>query len=235
MRVTAYTRTPQPQAQRSQCVDTYGPKPFCQLASGLDLWGGNIDSDFRLNPTRPTSSQLLYASDFMTGKGTFLPAGATETFQRTVDMDAATFRLARLSVSAVFLTDQKIKETRWCADVNPLSPSLFAAKTLDNPDGRLDGVPKDKLGHEFCLEYEIAPKNVIEKWIGNRPVLRVFMILDDPLDPGNEYPQIDYTYNAANGFDKPDRGQRDSRKIIDDAVPTVAYLDVSAEYAPADP
>ena len=234
MRVTAYPRTPQQQGPRAECVDTYGLKPFCQLASGLDLGGGNIDTDFRVNPTPPTSSELLYASDFMSGRGTFLSAGATETFQRIVDIDPANVRLARLSVSAVFLTDRKIKETRWCGGGDPLSPSVFAAKTHDNPEGRIDRPPKDKLGHEFCLEYEIAPKNIIEKWIGNRPVLRVFMILDDPLDPGNEYPQIDYTYNAANGFDKPDTGQRESRKI-EEANPTAAYLDVSAEYAPADP
>jgi hypothetical protein len=181
----------------------------------------------------------------MSNPGTYLLPGATETFQRVVDIEQPTnVRLVRLSVSAVFLTERRIKDTRSCKNFDYNSnASQFdnATRFIDEVNQPLwfsrDGSGDEndpRNGHVFCINYEIAPRNVIEKWIGNHPVLRVWLILNDPQDPGSEYPQIWYRYGAANGFDKPDPGRREERKL-EEANPTAAYLDTSAEYAPADP
>jgi hypothetical protein len=115
MRVTAFSPTPR---EARLCTPADLDKEYCRIAAGLDLSGKNLDSDFRVNPAPIVDRQILYAGDFMNSPNTFLIPGATETFQREIDISPTKVRLARLSVSAVFVTERRIKDTRSCFPPN---------------------------------------------------------------------------------------------------------------------
>jgi hypothetical protein len=219
MRVTTYpTPAPPPTPAESCPLKDSWDQEWCRIAGGLDLTGNHIDTDFRANPTPAANRQLIYAGDFMSGPGYFLTPGETDTFQRVVDIDSRTVGQARLSVSAVFITERRIKDTRSC------DPEYYS---LTSPIPSLAG------GHFLCVEYEIAPSNIVNQLVGpHQVVLRVFMITDAQDMPGRVYPRIEFGYFTANQGDQlPD--QRTVRKIMD-ANPT-AEVDASTEYAPADP
>jgi hypothetical protein len=175
--------------------------------------------------------------------GDFLLPGETDTVQREVNIDAANVGLARLSVSALFLTERSIKETRSCwktranADTDPTSfsievniPKHFSEQTT------LPIIDRRTRASYFCVDSEFAPRSIIDQLIANQGVLRVEIILNDPQLPRREYPQLEYGYflvNAA-GDILPDRGGRIGKKL-GKRNPLAEYIDIPAEYAPGDP
>jgi hypothetical protein len=246
MRITAYPSATQEQQTPPYACAVHGNPHWCVLEGGVDISGANHDADVRANdPTPATNAKPLYSGLFMGGPDSFLTPGETDTIQREVDVDKAQqFRLVRLSVSGVFLTERKIKDIKSCMGTNT---SAFTDNTTFSHEVKMpedysdqDNIPPiDPRAHQhyLCMYYYFEPRNVID-WLtatapgpANGVVLQVRMILNDPQRPGLEYPQTDYGYLLANRKGEVEVGA--SRKI-DDAYPIGSYSDVSAEYAPTD-
>jgi hypothetical protein len=241
MRVTGYPSTTQQQEEPAEgCRFKYQEQQWCRIEGGLDLSGANFDGDFRVNPTPAANAHLLYAST-MGFTGSFLAPGETDTFQREVDFDPGKFRLARLSVSALFLNERRIQDTRSCWHGSPASEFVDDQTFSQEVGVAQHFVPQTNVpiidprvrAYYTCIEDQIAPRDVIDWLIGNRLNLRVEMVLKDPQDPFNEYPQLEFNYNIANRWGMSDPGSRISRKITEEN-PMAFYRDESVEYAAAD-
>jgi len=252
MRVTAYPPTPQQQQQQQPGTQEQEPATlcgaavnpaakWCQIGAGLDLSGLKADKDFRSEPAPPVNAQVRYAGMLMR-PGDFLLPGETDTFQRVVDIDPANVGLARLSVSTLFLTERNIKATTSCwktranVESDPTSFSFEVNSPIRYSDQMtvpiIDGRARSNV---LCVDSEFAPRNIVERWIGNQGVLRVRIILDDPQRPDREYPRISYYYYVvdADGVPLPDPDGRIGEKL-EDRNPLGAY-DLPSEYAPGDP
>jgi hypothetical protein len=248
MRVTAYPKkTHQPEAPQ-MCRLNYGEQQWCQIEGGVDISGANYDADFRADrdSTPATDARLLYAGLLMSGPSIFMTPGETDTLQRVVDLDSTKFRLARLSVSAVFLPNESIKDIISCWNFSNVPANRASAYTgLQNFSGEV-GITGRYSHHKYvpvidqralqqylCMNYEIAPNDVISWLMGRRYVVQFYMNLNDPQDPANEYPQIGYAY----GIPDPQSGNvaREVSKKTRELNPMNFYQDVSAEYAPGDP
>jgi hypothetical protein len=234
VRVTAYLHTTHGQASKNSCADQ--TKNWCRIASDIDLSGDSSDTDYRVNPTPPVDSQLLYAGAIDGGVGgveRYLMPGETDTFLREIDINSAQIRIARLTVSGAFFTERKIQDIRSCIDKKPAS--AFERFSEFSSEVRQTLLLENKYpvpdGHGLCRDYVFAPSSVIEKLIGSHPVLRVWTSIDNPADTGNEYPQIGAAY-CANGFDNSELGKCQGRRL-EDLYPTAMYSSVS-EYAPTD-
>lgn len=237
MRVTAYPKNPSGQTQVpiNQCWETPDRnEDWCQLANGFDPSGLEPDTDFRVNPTLPgfitptppAGRQLLYAG---TLQSDFLVGGETDTFQRDVDIDSREVLLARLSVSATFLTARRIDDIRSCAgrresEYGDLSQFLREVRQVQ----QLQPVR----AHYFCREYDIAPGNFIEKLIANHPAVQVSTFLNNPNSAGSEYPLIAADFGTAGRFSEPDRRQHLERKLAE--VYPGTEMTSESEYAPTE-
>jgi hypothetical protein len=214
---------------------------WCQIADGLDLSGRNEDTDYRYYPARAVNAQLLYAGLFMPGDSYLLP-GETDVFQKEVDIDPADVGLARLSVSALFLTDRNIKDhtscwqTRASSVTDPTSFSIEVNMPKRNSDQwTLPIFDRRMRINYFCMDSEFAPQNIVDRWIGNQGVLRVSIILNDPQRPGLEYPRFSYLYCLvdADGY-RLDDDDGSIAKRLEKRNPA-GGIELSAEYAPGDP
>jgi hypothetical protein len=266
MRVTAYPSTVSPQqpppqqqetAQQKQeptgvCkAEKYSGAKWCQIGDGLDLSGLNGDTEFRDNPipvvnaqvqASPANAQVLYAALFM-HPGDFLLPGETDTTEREVDIDGANVGLARVSVSALFLTDRNIQATTSCwksranADTDLTSFSFEVNVPRHFSDqSTLPIIDRRLRASYFCVDSEFAPRNIIDKVIGNQGVLRVMIMLDDPQLPGEEFPRLDYGYqlvDARNGKILSDPDGRINKKL--EKRNPLAADTVTAEFVPGDP
>jgi hypothetical protein len=211
MRVIAYTPAPQ------QRIDQRSWDQQCQ---GDLRFSAIIHEDYRANPILAESAQLIYAGYFMNGPEGFLTPGETDTVVREVDLPA-NFSFARLSATAVFYNDRQLKERRPCEAYRP-----------DNSGE--EAIPSAANGHFYCVEYEFAPTNVIERIIAERPVIRVWVITDAE-NTGREYPRIDWSegtaYDPAAMVPDPDLI---SMPHFSEKYPADSDTDVSAEYAVSD-
>lgn len=206
------------------------------LEGDLDLSGLNSDSDFRVDPTPAANAKLLYAGLFMPA-GSFLTPGETDTFQREVDIDSSTFRLARLSVSATFLAQRTIRDTRSClgatagttasqlTDPRTFSREVSTAQSSSDEE-YVPALGPHALAHYLCMQYEIAPRNVIEWLTDNHLVVLVRMTLNNPQEPGNEYPRVAAYWGIDEG--------RESVSAKFSLANPMATQNVSAEYAPGE-
>lgn len=236
MRVTGYASTTQNQEPAEGCRFSHPDEQWCRTEGGLDLSGANFDSDFRVDPTPPADAHLLYAGT-MGFTGSFLAPGETDTFEREVDLDPKTFRLARMSVSAIILNERRITDTRSCWQGTHVSEykdsqSFSQEVGVAQPDEDQMNVPvidPRVRAYYTCIEDEIAPRDIIDWLTGNSIILRVEMFLTNPQDPFNEYPQLSGGYHLANQ-DRPDPENQISRKI-EEANPMAIYQDESVEYA----
>jgi hypothetical protein len=167
---------------------------WCWRADALDP--SDPDVDYPLDRTPPASSQLLYAGTYG-DMGTFLVPGGTDTFQREVDIDSKNVRLARLSFNAIFLTERRIEDIRSCegkhASLNEESAEFSDEVQKVQAAGR---------GHYFCWEYDIAPANIIDRLISSHPAMQVYTLLDNPSEPGDEYPRVGRAFGSAGRFDR---------------------------------
>lgn len=241
MRVTAYPKTTHEPEVPHSCLLFSADQQWCQVEGGLDLSGSSYDADYRANPTRATEAQLLYAGLLMIGTSTFMVPGETDTYQRVVDIDSSV-RFARLSVSAVFLPERRIDDVKSCfdthasqyADQAKFSREVNVATRQSQDHTQVPIVDGQLVQRYLCMNYEIAPSDVISWLLGKRYVVGLHVKLSDPQDAGNEYPAIYYFYALADN--KGDQVWVEDRawKKIQRANPA-SYEYVTAEYAPGDP
>lgn len=240
MRVTGYAQTTQQPEPTAGCRYNYKyvDQQWCQIEGGLDLSGTNGDSDFRANPTQAVKAHLLYAGTFM-DQGTLMP-GETDTFERDVDLDPSKFRLARLSVTAGFLTERRIQDARSCwagskisqlTDFEGFSAEASVAQHV-NGETNLPLVDPRLRASFTCVEYQFVPRDAIDSLIGYRIILHSKMILSDPTDSTNEYPQIAFSFGTRDPSGTNDLGSSVGYRI-GKATPSLLQ-DASAEYAAAD-
>ena len=239
MRVTAYPKSPKDSRQtivhHNPCWNTPDRnEEWCHLAHGLDPSGVEPDIDFRVNPTLPdvadvvsatppAGRQLLYVASLQSD---FLMPGQTDTYQRDVDIDSGKILLARLSVGAIVLTDRRIEDIRSCAgkqvsEYEDLPQFMREVQQL-----------QPARAHYFCREYDIAPRNLIEKLIANHPAMQVTTWLNNPNLPGTEYPIITYYFGTAGRFDQPDPRQQLARKL--EELNPAYEMTSESEYAPTE-
>ena len=238
MRVTAYPQNPEKirdtRIHINPCANTTEQNEYwCRIANGFDPSELERDTDFRVNPmlpglvtpTPPQGGQLLYAGALHTS---FMMPGETDTFQRDVDIDSREVLLARLSASAIVLTEQRIADIRSCA-----GERTSAYKDSIRFSAEVQQVQQMQPGraHYFCQEYDIAPGNFIEKLIGNHPAIQVSTWLDNPSHPGSEYPLLVADFGTVGEFYRPDR--HDVERELADLYP-MSFMDSQYEYAPTD-
>ena len=208
----------------------------------MDISGANSGADFRRGATPATNAQLLYAGLLANGTSSFMTPGQTDTVQREIDLDSSKFRLARLSVSALFLPVRRIEDVKPCGDYSKASAytdfrdfSLDVGRPLSFPDQEyVPAIDARTFRQYLCMNYEIAPNDVIGKLIGDRYVLSVQMILSDPQDPYNEYPDIKQIYSPADRKGNPTQVDPHTLMMLKEGTPLSTYQ-VIAEYAPGDP
>jgi hypothetical protein len=238
MRVTAYPLTfSETQTYVNSCYFTPDQnEDWCKLANGFDPSGFEQDVDFRdsptlhapITPTPPAARQLLYAGAL---QGDLLMAGETDTFQRDVDIDSRKVLLARLSVSAIYVTAPRMEDSRSCVgkhvsqyqDLSQFSNEVQQLQQFQSKSGRT---------HYFCREYDIAPGNIIEKLIANHPAIQVTIWLNNPNLPGTEYPIIGYDFGTAGRFHQRDPGLQLERKL--QKVYPTGQMTSESEYAPTE-
>lgn len=128
------------------------------------------------------SSALLYAT-FLGGPVAFLNPGDRVTMQKEIDIDSNTIRLARLTVSGVFVTERRFKDVGACwptkdtnESVNPKHWPIQASLHKD-PDNFYQEAghlwPSPAMNENLCVDYESAPRNVVEELESGPPILRV--------------------------------------------------------------
>jgi len=241
MRVTAYPKTTQQPEPSYMCERDSGDQKWCQIAGGVDISGANSGADFRREATPATNAQLLYAGLLATG-GAFMTPGETDTVQREIDLDSSKFRLARLSISAVFLPSRRIEDLKSCgyyskasAYTDPRDFSLEVGSALPFPvQEYVPAIDKRALGRYLCMNYKIALNDIIGWLTGDRSVVQVQMILSDPQDPFNEYPDIFVIYAPADRKGNPTQPDLHTSTMIREGTPMSNQF-VVAEYAPGDP
>jgi hypothetical protein len=244
MRVTAYPKTTHQPELAYDCMFNYAEQQWCQVEGGVDISGNNYDADFRADPdsTAATDARLLYAGLLESGVSAFMVPGETDTAQREVDIDSGKFRLARLSVSAVFLPDRRIEDVKSCFNTRASeyadSRNFVREVGIALPYSDHNYVPainEHALQRYLCMDYEIAPSDVISWLIGKKYTMQLNMDLSDPQDPGNEYPRIEYRYNLADKQGDPLPAESRVSKKIQRANPVSFQNDVVSEYAPGEP
>ena len=200
------------------------PKPDA-IAHGIDF-GANYDADFRAQPANAAQSQLLYADDFLAG-GSVIPPGGTFDFVRMIDIDAREVAFTRMSVSASFVTERRIKDLRTCYE--PKQSFYHGGDFLNEVTKPIEMAGG---GHFLCAESEIAPSGVIQELVSEQPVLEIRTILDNPSDPDSEYPQLNAFINPADDthVDATEGDLRSMGEKLDDANPTLTYMNFFAEY-----
>ncbi len=238
MRVTAYPKDPEKIGQATIHVNPCSKTPdqneyWCRLASDFDPSGIERDTEFRVNPaipdvqtpTPPDTSQLLYAGISQNG---FLMPGETDTLQRDVDIDSREVLLARLSASAIFLTERRIENIRSCVGKHA---SAFEERSHFSQEVQQVQQMLPEHAHYFCQEYELAPGNVIEQLIANHPAMQVSTFLDNPAHHGSEYPLLVADFGTVGGFDQPDH--QDLERKLEEAYPG-SFMISESEYAPTE-
>ncbi|MGA5462491.1 hypothetical protein [Mycobacterium sp. NPDC050041] len=217
MRVVAYPRGQAP--MDAQPVD---------VAAGMDFSGWTAGRDFRAGPTPAAAARLVYADDFDTA-GAFLLPGMQSDYKKVVDVDIRQVGLARLSVSAAFITQRRVTDTRTC-----LPPRVsLRQQPVEFSETVTKLVPTAAGGSFLCIENEIAPRNVVHDLVSDHPLLRVYLVIDDPSRESVEYPQLFAAYGTRSSIDDAKQDPEEAFKI-DDANPSVVFKNVVAEYAPKD-
>lgn len=238
MRVTAYPQNPEKIRRTMIHVNPCSNTPdrneyWCELANGFDPLGTERDTDFRVNPTLPgvftptppQASQLLYAGAL---RGDMLMPGETDTFQREIDIDSRDVLLARLSVSAIFLTKQNIENIRSCVGKHASAYDDLAQFSVEAQQVQR---MQSTNAHFICQEYDMAPGNIIEKLIANHPAMQVSTWLDNPAHLGNEYPLLTVDFGTVGGFDEPVRPNL--VKKLAELYPA-GFMESESEYAPTE-
>ncbi len=88
-------------------------------------------------------------------------------------------------------------------------------------------------GNFLCVDNQIAPQNVVYELVSDDPLLRIYLIIDDPTQPKVEYPQLFGAYGTRKTIDDPSADPEEAVKL-DDENPSEVFRDVEAEYSPKD-
>jgi hypothetical protein len=227
-RVTTYPKTipGDTQVVANPCEFTAdNNQDWCEKADALDPSGGNPDVDYPLDRTPPAGYHLLYASTGST-PDSFLAPGATVTAQTEVDIDSRNIRLARLTFNAIFINQLRIEDIKSCNGRHASFFKDFGGFRSDVQQVQATGY--EGRGHRFCMEYDIAPANIIDQLINSQPAVQVYTDIDDPLDVGAEYPRVGWAFGTAGRFDQPDL-----QKKLEQAYPAEMWTS-GFEYAATD-
>jgi hypothetical protein len=216
MRVTAYPNNLPEQA----------PTPTA-MAAGMDLSGNLAGNDFRVKPTPATASRVIFADDFVAA-GSFLLPGMTITYRKAIDIDRSMVLLARLSVSGIFITKRAIQDVHTCYE-----PHISQSKDPIGFSKAATTLWTQTNSHFLCVENQIEPAGVIQELVADRPVLRVYVMIDNPNQPEMEFPQLGAVYGTPQTIDNPMAHLEEQLKI-DESNPSVYFRDVGAEYSPKD-
>jgi hypothetical protein len=253
MRITAYPTDPQ-QRPRSPC-STEPPHVDYDLAGNVKTFytptlvgvmnptGSNDDAEFRDDENvTPTSQCELLQASIQGDPRAFVNPGATIITQEVIDIDANTVRLARLSVDMVFLTERRFKDVRACwptkdtpKSVNPNGWPVQASRNNDPDDFYTEAGhlwPGPGATDNLCLDYELAPRSVVQELVSGPPVLRVEIVTGKRADDYNEYPMLNWWYGSFADIDKSQSD--DETAAICHSYP-VTGVEESAEYAPGEP
>jgi hypothetical protein len=253
MRVTEYPknwqqRSPSPCSTDTPNVDPAGNilSTSLTLVGGLDPTSANPDGEFRLPATPVSQCVLVYASVFGGGPGAFINPGATQITQKEIDIDADTFRLARLSVSGVFVTEHRFQDVRACYPTKdtagslnpqhwPIQASLYDQNNSDKFYTEAENPwPGQFQTQNLCVDYELTPKSILQALMsGPQSVLRVEVVTSQQGDSVNEYPQLRWWYGTTEDIDK--SPPHEEQEKIERAYPESGQVDVAAEYAPGEP
>jgi hypothetical protein len=213
------------------------------LETVLDPTGAHRDVEFRdyENLTSVHQCDLLEASLFG-GPSSFMNPGETGITQEVIDIDADTVRLARLSVSAMFITERRFKDVKACWPTKDTSKSLYPSNWPVQASRNHDADayyaeaghlwPGPGLTEALCMDYELAPRSVVQQLVSGPPVVRVQIVTGQWNDAENEYPRLYWWYGTAADIDK-SQGDDETEKIR--RSNPVAGVSVSAEYAPGEP
>jgi heme/copper-type cytochrome/quinol oxidase subunit 4 len=236
IRVTAYPlMVPETTFHLNPCWGTSARnEDWCRLANGFDPSGIEEENDFRVNPalpgviapTRTSASQLLYAA---TPRSEFLMGGATDIYQRDVDIDSRNVLLARLTARAIFLTGRRIENIRACAGKRTSEYEdfrKFVSEARQVQQAQTTGA------HYFCREYDIASGNFIEKLIANHPAIQVSTWLNNPYRYATEHPLITAQFGTVGGFDQVHPRQQLERHL--EEVYPASVMTSESEYAPTE-
>jgi hypothetical protein len=240
MRVTAYPKIAQ--QSHNPCSTKPASNRHPTLVGAMDPTGSEPDAEFRPDPTAVSQCELLYAT-FLGSPDAFLNPAGTWTMQKEIDIDSNTIRLARLSVSGVFLTERRFEDVRACWPTKDTNGSVnpkhwpIQASLYKNPDNFYEEAqhlwPGPGMNDNLCVDYELAPRNVVQELESGPPILRVVVITGREGDSFNEYPQLNWWYGAASDIDKSFEKSSETEKI-EQSNPTSGMVDVVAEYAPDD-
>ncbi len=181
MRVTEYPKNWQQRSPSPCSTDIPNVDPAGHISSssptvvgGVDPTSVNPDGEFRLEATPVSQCVLFYANVFGGGPGAFINPGATQITQKEIDIDADTYRLARLSVSGVFVTERRFKDVRACYPTKDTAESLnpqhwpIQASWYDknNSDDFYKEAqhpwPGPLQSQNLCVDYELTPTSVVQ-------------------------------------------------------------------------
>lgn len=202
-----------------------------QLPDAIEF-GISQSHAYRDEPLPVDQRKLLYASDLLPA-GSVLAAGQSNTFQRAVDYNARTMRLARLAVDAIFIASRSFNTVYTCP---PPPGTPVSQPQLSSDDGAafqaaISKVIVDDQGVQFlCREIRLVPRNVIYEIVGDRPSFAVMAILNNPNDHRNEYPTLLMLAGANGNY------QLNSRQYhnVADGNLAMVYSNVAVEYSPSD-
>jgi hypothetical protein len=93
--------------------------------------------------------------------------------------------------------------------------------------------PSVASGHFLCVENQIAPHNVVYNLVSDDPLLRIYLIIDDPAHPKVEYPQLFGAYGTRKTIDDPSADPEEAVEL-DVENPSEVFKDVEPEYSPKD-
>ena len=188
----------------------------------FDLAGGS-DDVFDIDSIRPAEGELFYLKNLAGRPGSLLEPGDTDTVQQVIDIPPG-IRLVRFTAVGIFFNSREIRDIKSCYN-NPVSwddPSFLKAVQAGLSVGNERVV---------CIDYELEPRNIIEKIVGPSPVLRVWVsVYNNHVEP----PTIDYVMATGEQLRCPNYYPKPSEQAkIAYANPAV-IVDESSEYAPTD-
>jgi hypothetical protein len=210
-------------------VTTYpAPAPATSRSTpfGVDL-SGLESRDFRIPPVDPSLGTLILLH---TGEEALLPPGGTDITQREVDIGSTT-GLTRLSVRAIFLTEDRIDTASTCT-----YPAIYrTSRDFFNFVEQVRKGIRSPIGEAaFCANYHVKPVNVVQALGNPPPVLQVIVVLPSN-SPAREDPallfKVGYLRGNIGGF----AGiSTYGQKAIENSYP-MGFESGTAEYAPTDP
>ena len=169
------------------------------------------------------------------------------TYRKVVDFDSHQWRLARLNVDGIFITNPNVDEVYtcppppdgvWFHDPRDPNGTRVGRQVSENGSGFQDEiahpiyekVADGVLKKFFCREIRLKPRNVIHELVGDSARFEVLAIFKDPTHPSLQPPAL-ILWWGVNGTYSLNSSQW--RKVTA-ANPTLVYTNIGAEYSPSE-